>query len=216
MAIAFDQTTRINNIGSPSTNLSGNVTVGTGSSRVLIVFVSWNAGSVSSVTYAGVAMQYTGYTSVSGSGNGAYILVNPPSGTNTLSITTSLSATIVAEGLAYTDGHAASHSFNAVDTGAVTSGATGGSSVSTNITPFTDKCWIVAWGRSNGTLTFGGGDFTQRTLANNCVSADTNGPVDRNVLKTFTTGYTPSGSINNHTVVAFKASGLGAELIPIM
>lgn len=216
MAIAFDQTTRISNIGSPSTNLSGNVTVGNGSARILIVFVSWNSGSVSSVTYGGVAMQYTGYTSVSGSGNGAYILVNPPTGTNTLSITTSASATIVAEGLSYTGGHTASHSFNAVDTGSITSGATGGSSVSTTLTPFTDKCWIVAWGRSNGTLTFGGGDFTQRTLANNCVSADTNGPVNRNVLKTFTTGYSPSTSSNNHTVVAFKQSGNGAELIPII
>lgn len=214
--LEYVSTARISNIGAPSTTLGGPVTIPNVEARVLIVFVHWNSGSVSSVTFNGVAMQYTGYTALLGAGIGAYILVNPPIGIYTLQVTTSSSATIVMDAVLVKGGQVASGSFDALDTGAIQSNITGGSSIATNITANTDKVLIIAAARGTGTIALGGSGFTQRTAANNIILATSNGPIDRRSVATLTTTYTPSGSTNGHVLISVRPSGNNGGIIGFM
>lgn len=211
----FQRTVRISNIGTPGTTIGGPIQIDNLNARAVIVFVTWNAGTISSVTVNGIACTYTGY-SASSSSLAAYILVNPPVGILTVQVTTSLSSTTVADIVSIAGVQCSSGSLEAVDIGATTSASTGGSSTVTAINTNTDKCWVFAFARSSGTLTLGGSGFTQRTSLNNIILADTNGPIDRRQALSLTTTYTPSGATNSHVLVAIRPAGVGSGAAAIL
>ena len=211
----YQRTARISNIGTPGTTIGGTIQIDNLPSRALLVFVTWNAGTISSVTINGIALTYAGYQA-SGSSLAAYILVNPPVGILTVQVTTSLSSTTVADIVSLAGVQCSSGNVEAVDIGAVTSSNTGGSSTATTIPTNTDKCWVFAFARSSGTLALGGAGFMQRTSLNNIILADTNGPIDRRSALTLTTTYTPSAASNSHLLIAIRPAGAGAGVTGII
>lgn len=194
MAINFDAITNINNIGTPGTIVTGNHTAGTLQSGVVFCFVTYNAGAIVSVTYNGVNMIYTGITASTSSGAIVMVwsLLNPPSGTSSVVVTCSVSATI----LNYTMTYSGVAWYNLISQYNTANSITGGTSITLALTTKTRNSWVIGWIRSNGSLTLGGSGYTSRLLASNVMAADTNGPLTAGTISTLTGNYTPTGAEN--------------------
>lgn len=199
MNISFDATANINNVGTPGTTLSGSHTMGTGNSGIVWVFVTANASAtVSSLTYGGVAMTASVNAAYSTARLRAYYLLNPPSGSNTVSITVSTSATIIM----FVSSYFNVHWYDVINTSAIAENATGGTELATSVITTKNNCWCVGFARTNGTPTLGGSGYTQRLIQSTIILADTNGAITPAGTSTMTTTYTPSGSVNSHILIA--------------
>jgi len=189
MAIAFD--TAQNNSFSNSFAFGGSYTFNhtcTGSDRFLIVSTGIGLGtspSVTGVTYNGVSMTYIdGYATAPAalSESKLFVLANPASGTNVVSVQTSGSGS----GYMYV----ASASYTGVDQTTPTphnakAQNTGATSLTLNIntsnSPSTDNCWFVLGGVTDGNYTASAGAGTTKrtsgTLTNWNNFYDNNGPI---------------------------------------
>ncbi|MHC4739148.1 MAG: beta strand repeat-containing protein [Planctomycetota bacterium] len=146
--IEFDNVSS-NAVTGASTTLSWSHTVGTGSDRILIVGIAGEDSSesdlvISSVTYGSANMTFVSGSSATG-GSGAfkmktelYYLLNPDSGTDTVTVTYSGPVTSRCGGAISLD-NVEQQSAEAVSTNANESTNT----ISTNITTQTDGAWVV-------------------------------------------------------------------------
>lgn len=111
----------------------------TGINRGLVVNVSiFATGTVSSITYNSIAMQFIRFDSIGIYRNEIWVLGNPTVGTNTIIVTLNTSLTSIADAVSYTG----------VDVGEMVeanTGATGSgiSSPSKTITTLSDQSWVI-------------------------------------------------------------------------
>lgn len=158
MAIAFDAKTGFTYSGSTVTQTYSHTC--SGSDRILFVGVSIrNTRTITSVTYNGVAMTQSG----SSIGVGTVVdylfyLVNPATGTNTVSITQSAADTITSCSISYT-GASQTGQPDATSTG----GPTTTTSYSQSVTSVADNCFAVLYGNAaSGAALIAGSNTTIR------------------------------------------------------
>lgn len=143
MAIAFDTST--GDYETDGTTVWSHTC--TGSDRVLLV--GWyefsSSATLSSITYAGVAMTQLGTFPADGAGGNVYLygLANPASGANDVSITHSASKQVFASSVSYTG---VDQTTPFPDTETTTS--TFGTSLSASITTSVNNSWLLLVGRS--------------------------------------------------------------------
>lgn len=169
-AIAFDNSV---DGGGGSGNLTFGISCSSSANRILFVTDVQFTGSVSAITYNGVAM--TKLTSITNAGLGQTInlwyLVAPASGANTISVTAS-----------GTHNYSADSYIGVSQTGAIdnfsSNTLTSGTTYTTSITTIANNAWTVATIMATNNLTVGTGT-TFRTRANgnnNLEFFDSNGP----------------------------------------
>lgn len=173
--IAFDASTQ-GTAGSTSPQTYSHTT--SGSDRILFVSI-FTQGSVTGVTYNGVAMTELGTTSYSTPTGVSYLfmLVNPASGANNVVVTHSGSFT-ASVAASYTGAKQTDQPDAAAVTN--TTGAGTATSLSTTITTVADNSWLVTSTatESGSALTAGAGAFLRQTGSNIAVALfDTNGAV---------------------------------------
>lgn len=154
MAIAYDASSS-GAVGA-NTNLTYAHTCSAGANTYLAVYfgISSGSGSVSSVTYNGTSMtQLATVNDSSALGLYAYYLVNPSSGTNNVSITTSGSGEITSYAVSYTG----VNQITPIDSFATgNTGSTTDAFITLNTTVVVSNCWLLGFGRirnSSGSAT---------------------------------------------------------------
>lgn len=181
MALARDSNSSGTVVG---TSLTYNHIVGSGSNRLLVVFVnlSTNPGGgdvVTGVTYNGVAM--TQVTKLNNSDatytnrwNYAYILVNPDVGTHSVVVSCSSSQSIGAMSISYT-GAKQTGQPDSYNSGTTASAA----SHTINTTVVASNCWLAGVATATLTRPTAGSGFTTsyNDSAGNSLYGDTNGTV---------------------------------------
>lgn len=174
--ISFDAST--NGGSTTGTSLSFSHTC-SGNNRVLFVATvtdtANNTDYITGVTYNGVAMSQVGTFSSPGLGGvELYILVNPASGVNTVTVSLSSSVTIYAVASSYT-GALQSGQPDATNQTATDPTTT----LSVNTSTVADNCWIISCaGRKAGStanITAGTG-VTSRQINSFVAIGDSNGP----------------------------------------
>ena len=184
MAITFDATANINNIGTPGTSLSGSHTMGSVTNGVVWVFVTWNAGTVTALTYGGQPMVLAGLVTIGSALLSAYYYINPVSGSNTVAVTTSSSATIVM----FVSSYAGVNRVRLLDKSTLVSSATGNTTLNTSLVTIITDCWVLGFTRGTAAITLAGAGFTSRlTQSGVVILADTNGGLSANTTSTLTT-----------------------------
>lgn len=163
MAISFVSAIS-NSSGSRTTTRTESFTVSGGTDRIFIAQIQVENGfSVTGVTFNGVAMTQQGAVAQSiGTFNNTYqyYLVNPPTGTYNLGVTTSGSAFV----------YLVAGEYNGVDQSTPFDGSmvankiTSGTTVTTNITTTIDDCWLIGMGQAqSNTLSAGTGTVKRTT-----------------------------------------------------
>lgn len=195
MAIAFDSKTNFLYNASTATHTYSHTCSGV--DRILFVGVSVrDTRTVTGVTYNGVSMTQSGSLSTTtGIKNYLFYLVNPSTGSNTVSITQSASDTITSCSISYT-GAAQSGQPDATSVGGPSSGV----SYSQSVTSVADNCFAILYGDNNSGATLTAGSNT--TIRNNCEVAFTGA-----FLLDSTTAKTPAGTF---TLAFTSASGSAA------
>lgn len=207
MAITLDATANINNIGTPGTSLSGSHTMGSVSNGVVWVFVSWNAGTISTMTYAGNAMVFAGLATIGSADLAAYYYINPIAGSNTVAVTVTSSATIVM----FVASYAGVNRVRLIDEKTITSSATGNLTLNTSLTTIITDDWVLGFTRGNATLTLAGVGFTSRLNQSNVVIlADTNGGIAANTVSTLTTTQLISTTVGVILIAIGSAGAVGS------
>lgn len=165
--IAFDTSTgAFNNSLSYGASLTWAHTT-TGSDRVLYVgVISKNASSITGVTYGGVAMTLVDDYPNNGPGlftqTILFVLKNPSSGSNTVSVQTTGGGTgnVYAKAASYTG---ANQTTPVPHIGKTTgTGTTLTLTINTSNSPSTDNCWLVAVGATDGNYSQTAGAGTTR------------------------------------------------------
>jgi hypothetical protein len=140
--VAFDakSSTDLSATAGTSMSSAANISVGSGSNRALVVCVLWDVQTISgvSVTWNGAALsQVAGAVANSGSTHGRaaiFAMVNPASGSNTLSASWTTSSDAYMYAVSYTGvdqtGGATSFPHGTSATGTIAAGGSGNSSVS--------------------------------------------------------------------------------------
>lgn len=211
MAIIYDAATNINNVGVPSTSVSGSHTIGSGSNIIVWVFMSYNAGTHNGITYNGVAMTYAGiFCTNGGSVTVAYYLINPPTGTNTVVGNTTASATI----LLAVHSYFGVHQSTPIDTSNVSNSIASGSTVDTTVVTTKDVSWVIGVTRSTFATSLVGSVFTQRVNQSNLyISADTNSQVDlAGTSITYSVDRTAGIGTFSQIVIAMRAYTINSSL----
>lgn len=171
MAIAFDATSVGTQVNSNTKSWSHTCT---GSDLILFVSCMSNTSDdITSVTYNSVSMSLVGKVQYPGSGRWTYlyVLVNPATGINTITMT--------ASGVSFLQGTATSYT-GAAQTGQPDSSNTA-SGTSTNITASTtvvsSNCWLVMASGDNQAGESAGSGTTLRNSTNGNAISDSNGTV---------------------------------------
>lgn len=178
MAIAFDTAVDGGTTGSFPATWSHTCS---GSNRMLFVFVSYiNTGTISGITYNGVALTKIGSQNVGGASGATdlWYLVNPSSGSNTVSVSGSGSGT---------NGFASSSYTGVVQASPIDSSITKTQTIATfNITTTTiaNNCWTISAITAGNNLSAGTGTVI-RTIA---------GGVAASVIVDSNSAITPAGS----------------------
>lgn len=154
MAIAFDAKSQAGPFTSGATQSVTQTC--TGSNLILIAGVTYT-GSISAATYNSVAMTLLAARTINGQNYAMYYLVNPSTGSNNLSFTSS-GVVLGLVGASYT---------GAKQTGqpdSTNNSQTAGSSATVTDTIINTNCWLIGIGGAQGTgfSTFSSGD-TERT-----------------------------------------------------
>ena len=205
MSIAFDAVS--SNLGGSGTNVTVSHTC-TGKYLILLAgiqvyYVGNDATSVvSSVTYNGVSMTLISKTNVGGDNTQAsylYYLINPSTGSNTLSVSTSTSVTgLQVQGASYT-GVNQSGQPDSYNTGNTSSPLT----IST--TTVANNCWLVGTAASSSGATLNAGTGTTlRSLAGRQVAFDSNG------------AKSPAGSYSLQCTSSTPLGGVIASIAPFV
>ncbi len=208
MAITFDATANINNIGTPGTSVSGSHTMSGSANGVVWVFVTWNAGTVSAMTYGGNAMVFA-YTTTSATGvnMSAYYYINPASGSNTVAFTVSSSATIVM----FVSSYVGVNRVRLLDGNTLRANTTGNTTLNTSLTTIITDDWVIGYSRGNAAITLAGAGFTSRLTQSGVVLlADTNGGLSANTTSTFTTTQLSGTSVGVILIAMCSAGAVGS------
>ena len=148
MAIAYDAVS--NGEVNPGTSVSWNHTC-TGSDRILFLGIQTNTDSdptdLTAVTYNSVAMTFIAKQSISGTSEYLYLyyLINPASGTNSISITRTTSGAMFGFATSYTGAKQSGQP----DASTTNTGT--GTSLATSVTTVADNCWTVLTMASSNT-----------------------------------------------------------------
>jgi hypothetical protein len=190
MAIAFDSTANGNSAGT-STTFSHTCS---GSDRGLFVGVLTD-GTVTGVTYAGVAMALVNSVLGTPTGNNEYLyyLSAPATGANNVIATASGSGSVFGHSMSYT-GVLQSGQPEAQNTNTAASGT----SLTVSLTTIADNAWLVGYFRNGATSLSAGAGTTLRSASSSIVVADSGG------------AKTPPGT---HSLEVTAASGQYAGLI---
>lgn len=176
MAIAYDAVSVGNTANSPiASPLSWNHTI-SGANTVLLLGIEMSGKTPSAVTYNGVAMTLLDSVVLGGNNQYFYGLLNPATGTNSISVSWS-------GGNDYVSGEATSYT-GVKQTGLPDSYAnktqTSGSSITQSTTVVDSSCWIVTWGRHSDSNATAGSGITMRNqqgLGGQLWIGDSNGTV---------------------------------------
>lgn len=146
MAIAFDNAT--GGIYQASGTLTSSFTMGAGANGVLFVWNESGAGAgadPSAVTYNGVSLTLV-VSGVTGDGISLWQLINPPSGSHTVSVTSTFQ--IYYSVLSYTGANQTTP-VNASSSAAATS-----TSAAVTVTPSVANCYMVSYVQDDATASF--------------------------------------------------------------
>ncbi len=190
MTIALDSTSGRKTAAS-ATNLSY-AHVCTGSDLILVVSVCLFGLTAddASVTYNGVAMTKVGPVSTTGSSiQYLFYLVNPATGSNTVSISSSASATVI---IGFSTSYTGCAQSGQPDNSGTFSGS--GTTIATTLTANASNCWAVA-GLNNlpGFGISAGAGTTDRGNGSAQSYGDSNGPVSGSTTLNFTMGGSATG-----------------------
>lgn len=159
------------------------------------------SSSVTGVTYGGISMtkvvELAGNASFNDRAITAWRLVNPPTGSNSVVVSSSVSSVLRFNAVSYI-GVDQTTPENGTDT---TTGGSGSTSISTDITTTVDNCWMVMFSKDqNGNRTYTnttGDSIILNTDAGGQCITDTNGAI------------TPAGA-NTITNTMSSVNGVGA------
>jgi hypothetical protein len=213
MAIAFDASTD-GGLVNPNSSLTFSHTC-SGADRCLFVGVRSRLSTidqVTGVTYNGVAM--TPVVQIAGDTTSKrcvslWMLVNPDSGSNSVSVSGSASDVIIALAASYT---------GVLSTGqpdATGSNTTVGTSISTSVTTVADNCWMVSVvGNNVGTLTGSPGQTLRQNSSNGIAMGDSNAAI------TPAQSYNMQATIGSSTDLAIAMASVapltsGGAVIPV-
>lgn len=171
MAIAFDSYNRYTDWTTTDNNVSGSHTMGGGSNKIVIVASTMISTTISSLTYGGNAMTQIGTAVLSNIRVYLHYYLNPPGGSNTVSLTTSgnnQKAFVVA-------------SYTGVDQNSpidVSNTGTSTSTASANLTTTVEDTWLVAGGSFTSSVSSFTGVTPRPSLSINTSNyGDSNGAV---------------------------------------
>ena len=136
-AIAFDNSADLgNNGGSTSSYTTANYTVGAGSNMALVIDLTGDTASdnITGVTWNGNALTLINKRQGT-RWNYAYILLNAPSGTGTVTVTAGTAHYLIVVAASYSG-------VGSVDNNGTFTSAT--SPVSASLTPIANNCWVLA------------------------------------------------------------------------
>ena len=210
MAIAFDAATTRARVGSGSNSFTYSHTC-SGSDRILFVgvtVVNPSGNTATGVTYNGAAM--TKIATAAAQSNvliTLWCLVNPASGSNTISVSTASNIG------AYADSLATSYS-GASDTGQpdafdFSNGTS--TTISESVTTTVDDCWTVAVCWSNGNPAASTGSTSRSEVSDRTMLADSNSPITSAGLTTM--NFT-AGIPDNYGIVMASFAPAGAAPDP--
>lgn len=218
MAIAFDACTNSGVISGTSATFSHTTS---GSNRTLIVAVRTltSNDSVTAITYNGVSMTLvnSGKNQTSSNQNMytyVYCLVNPASGSNTVSITQNVSRNIIAHAVSYTGTKQTSQ-----PDGASYDSALGVTSITRTDGPSTvDNCWMLLYGvvdsvSGSVTISSGTGDVQRSDTGNVHGFYDSNGVAGSSSVQ-YTYTLNASGTCRMFVNVIYIAPSLELSRTP--
>lgn len=150
MAIAYDNATH-NAFSSTSPSFSHTCS---GSDRLLVLGIWCGADNITAASYNSVSMTFINKVAMSGAAAGQYIylyyLVNPASGSNTVSVTATGSPGVYVSAVSYT-GVKQTSPLESNNTQSVSSTTT----LTTSTTTSTSNAWLVGYAYHNGTVVAG-------------------------------------------------------------
>ena len=172
MSIAYDNDSHSGFLNTTSNDL---IHITAGANRGLAVSIYSSIDSVTGVTYNGVSMAFVRKVVMLGGAAGQFIhlyyLINPASGSNTVTVTSSSNLGGYVSAVSYT---------GTKQTGQPDASNTGGSastaSLTTSLTTVADNCWLTGYSYHNATISAGAGTILRGGSLGVLQTIDSNGP----------------------------------------
>jgi hypothetical protein len=193
--LAFGAATHSGFLNGTSNNLSHAVS---GSNLVLKVYIYSSIDNITGALYNGVAMTFVQKLLMTGAAAGQYlheyILINPATGTNNVTVTSSTGMGGYITAVHYTDAKQSSQpdAFNKQALNPVTS-------ITTSVTTVEDNDWLTGYAYMNGSLAAGSGTILRGGSVSGVLQA-----MDSNGAKT------PAGS---HSLVTTGANAFAGHVV---
>lgn len=195
MAITYDNSA----IGTAANTTSKTLglTVGTGSNRLIVVYVQYSTTGGSSpltaATYGGVNLTSYAYIddNLQQASCEVLYLLNPPSGANNVSLTSSV-FNMRTVGAASYSGVNQNTFPDATGTGSPLTRAVAAANLAANTTSIADNCWGLMMGSVNAAVTAGTNATVRQQVTQELVFGDTN--ADQTPAGTFTQNWTFSSA----------------------
>lgn len=171
-AIAYDNASHSGFLNSTSNNLSHTTS---GSDRLLMVYIYSTIDNITGVTYNGTAATFVQKQLMTGAAAGqyihAYILANPTSGTNNVTVTSSSGMGGYISAVSYTGAKQTGQPDNSAKQ--VANPVT---TLTTNLTTVADNSWLVGYAYMNGSMAAGSGTILRGGSVSGVLQAmDSNG-----------------------------------------
>lgn len=161
-AIGYDNASHSGYLNGTSNNLSHTTS---GTDRLLMVYIYSTIDNVTGVTYNGTAMTFVQKQLMTGAAAGqyihAYILANPTTGTNTVTVTSSSGLGGYISAVSYTGAKQTGQPDNSTK-----QAANPVTTLTTSLTTVANNSWLVGYSYMNGSMTAG----TDTTLRGGSVS----------------------------------------------
>jgi hypothetical protein len=212
-AIAFQGSGDLGNNNGSTDSLSGSYTVNAASNLLVVAVATLGADDVTGVTYDGVSLTKAVQNNAQTGGlerTALWFLVNPPTGSNTLAISRTSSAFILAVAADYSGAATTGQPDN---TGVNQASA---SSVTSSLTMNTANSWIMAAACEASDTPAAGSGMTTRTATvtySNPTNFDSNGPLAAG-SQSFTIGSTGNSATAIVAAYASFAPAGGAAVMP--
>lgn len=203
MAIAYDAATHSGFLNGTSNNLTHSTS---GSDRLLLAHVyAGNSDNVTGVTYNSVGMTLVDKLLMTGAAAGQYIyiyyLLNPASGSNTLTVSSSTALGGYISAVSYT-GVKQTGALDGSNKGGEASGST---SISVSVNTTSDNAWLMGFFYTGTTMSAGSGTTLRGgSVAGILQTADSNGP--KTPTGAYNLNVTHTSSFNGAIVAAFAPS----------
>jgi len=170
--IAYDNASHSGFLNGTSNNLSHTTA---GSDRLLMVYIFSTIDNITGVTYNGVSATFVQKQLMTGAAAGQYIheyiLINPASGANNVTVTSSSGMGGYISAVSYTGARQTSQPDNSAK-----QAANPVTSLTTSVTTVADNCWLVGYAYVNGSMTAGTATTLRGgSVANVLQAMDSNG-----------------------------------------